>query len=44
MELPDRISLDEVRAAAERLRGIAVRTPLLALDLRGVAPRPQTST
>jgi threo-3-hydroxy-L-aspartate ammonia-lyase len=29
------VGVDEIRAAAERIRGIAVRTPLLAIDRRG---------
>jgi threonine dehydratase len=29
--------MEEIRAAADRLRGVAIRTPLLHLDLRGIA-------
>ena len=41
MMLPSRISIEDIRAAAKRLEGIALRTPLLPLDLRGVADGPQ---
>jgi threonine dehydratase len=34
---PPEVHLDQVRAAAERIRGVAIRTPLLALDADGAA-------
>jgi threonine dehydratase len=37
MPTPDQITIDDVRAARERLAGIAVRTPLVRLELPGAA-------
>jgi threo-3-hydroxy-L-aspartate ammonia-lyase len=33
---PDLVTLDDIRAAAQRLRGVALRTPLLPLRERGL--------
>ena len=38
--MADLVSLDEIRAAAERLRGVAVRTPLLAFPGAAAADPP----
>ena len=45
---PHIVSIDEIRAAADRIRGVAVRTPLLRWDdetwLKAESLQPTTSS